>query len=103
MGGGLAGIDAARRVQLGVRRNFRQEPVVENLSVRQNLLANADHVCGPGKVAVPARLRSRQGGGRTHDLKKPPEILRGACLTSGVSAQVFDIVENCCILSVVFP
>ena len=48
----LAGMEPARRVKLGLRRNFQQELVVEDLTVRENVLAIADHVSAPGNASA---------------------------------------------------
>ena len=40
----LSGIAPTGRVKLGLRRTFQQEQVVEELTVRENILAIADHV-----------------------------------------------------------
>ena len=47
-----------QRVKSGLRRSFQTEQVVEDLTVRQNLAAIADHVVAPGerKVAVDKAL-----------------------------------------------
>ena len=47
----LAGMTAARRVKLGFRRNFQQEQMVDDLTVRENVMAIAVHVSAPGREA----------------------------------------------------
>ncbi len=39
------GLSPMERVKLGVRRSFQQELVVEDLTVAENVMAIADHVC----------------------------------------------------------
>lgn len=41
----LKGLTPAQRIKAGLRRNFQQEMVVEDLTARENVLALADHVC----------------------------------------------------------
>jgi branched-chain amino acid transport system ATP-binding protein len=48
----LLALSPLSRVKAGLRRSFQTEQVVEDLTVRQNILAIADHVCAPrGKAA----------------------------------------------------
>ena len=41
----LIGLSPAARARRGLRRNFQQETVVEGLTVEQNVMSVADHVC----------------------------------------------------------
>ncbi len=47
----LSKMSPAARARAGLRRNFQQETVVEGLSVAQNVMSVADHVCGSGARA----------------------------------------------------
>jgi branched-chain amino acid transport system ATP-binding protein len=46
----LTGLSPARRVALGLRRTFQQEMVVDELSLRDNVQAIADHVVRDGRM-----------------------------------------------------
>lgn len=48
-GAPLHHLSPLKRVQAGLRRSFQTEQVVEDLSVRDNLMAIADHVVAPGE------------------------------------------------------
>ena len=52
-GASLKGLTPAARARLGLRRNFQQETVVEGLTVAQNVMSVADHVCA-SRAAVRA-------------------------------------------------
>jgi branched-chain amino acid transport system ATP-binding protein len=47
----LNGLSPVRRARLGLRRNFQQETVVGDLSVAQNVMSIADHVCSSRSAA----------------------------------------------------
>ena len=50
----LQGLTPAQRIKSGLRRNFQQEMVVEDLTARENVLALADHVSSRGQAETEA-------------------------------------------------
>jgi branched-chain amino acid transport system ATP-binding protein len=71
----LAGLSPARRVALGLRRIFQQEMVVDELTLRENVQAIADHVVGDGKMRRAEVDRALAFVGLTSRLDRPGRTL----------------------------